>query len=98
MIKVKAAEMLRNQEKTQASQSLWDSLMSAPQEALDFIIDPNKKEREEEEKRQKEIKASKKCWRKIRRERFAFLDVQAAASRGKNAGRLSEEKKIDVTE
>ncbi len=98
MIKVKAAEMLRNQEKTQASQSLWDSLMSAPQEAFDFIIDPNKKEREEEEKRQKEIKASKKRWRRIRQERFAFLDMQVGGSRGKNAQGLSEEKKVDLSE
>jgi hypothetical protein len=98
MIKVKAAELLRNQEKTQASQSLWDSLMSAPQEAFNLIVDPNKKEREEEEKRQKEIKASKKHWRRIRRERFAFLDVQNGGSRGKNAQGLSDEKKVDVSE
>lgn len=98
MIKVKAAEMLRKQEKTQASQSLWDSLMSAPQEALDFIIDPNKREREEEEKRLKEVKASKKRWRRIRQERFAFLDMQAAASRGNTSEQLPEEKKIDLSE
>lgn len=52
---------------------MWDSLVSG--DALDMIMDPNKKEREEEEKLRKEVKASKKQWRKIRQERFQFLDA-----------------------
>lgn len=39
-----------------------------------MIMDPNKKEREEEESLKKEVRASKKQWRKIRQERFQFLD------------------------
>ena len=38
-------------------------------------MDPTKKEREEEESLRKEVKQSKKQWRKIRQERFAFLDA-----------------------
>jgi len=48
--------------------------MNGPQEALDMIMDPNKQERQEEEKVRKEVKASKKAWRAIRKERFGFLD------------------------
>ena len=50
-------------------------------------MDPNKKEREEEEKLKKEVKASKRAWRKIRKERFAFLDsTNAVAATPKNSG------------
>lgn len=49
-------------------------MMTAPTEALELIMDPNKKEREEEENLKREVKASKKQWRKIRQERFSFLD------------------------
>ena len=41
-------------------------------------MDPNKKEREEEENLRKDVKASKKHWRKIRQERFQFLDATTA--------------------
>jgi hypothetical protein len=54
---------------------LWDILLAAPAEAYDMIMDPNKKEREEEEKVRREVKASKRAWRGIRKERFAFLDA-----------------------
>jgi hypothetical protein len=54
--------------------SMWDTLVNGPQEALDMIMDPNKKERQEEEKTRQEVKAAKKTWRAIRKERFAFLD------------------------
>lgn len=58
-----------------------------PQETLDMIMDPNKKEREEEQKLKKEVKASKRAWRKIRKQRFAFLDAtNAAAAAPKNSG------------
>jgi hypothetical protein len=92
MKKVKAAEVLKNEEKVQAEQSLWDSLFTAPQEAFVYIVDPNKKEREEEEKLRKEVKASKKHWRRVRQERFPFLD--AADNMGSSNSKL-EEKKID---
>jgi hypothetical protein len=37
-------------EKEEAEKSMWDVLVVAPTEALDMIMDPNKKKREEEEK------------------------------------------------
>lgn len=37
-------------------------------------MDPNKEEREEEEKTKAAVKASKKQWKKIREERFDFLN------------------------
>eukprot|EP00571_Detonula_confervacea_P011237 CAMPEP_0172298710 /NCGR_PEP_ID=MMETSP1058-20130122/1238_1 /TAXON_ID=83371 /ORGANISM="Detonula confervacea, Strain CCMP 353" /LENGTH=791 /DNA_ID=CAMNT_0013007997 /DNA_START=252 /DNA_END=2627 /DNA_ORIENTATION=- len=58
-------------EKVEAERSLWDQWVMEPFES---IIDPNKKDREEEEKIKKEVRASKKAWRKIREERFKFLD------------------------
>lgn len=58
-------------EKVEAERSLWDQWVAEP---LESIVDPNKKEREEEEKIKKEVRASKKAWRKIREERFKFLD------------------------
>ena len=62
-------------EKDEAEQSMWDVLVAAPSDAFDMIMDPNKKYREEEEKLRKEVKQSKKHWRKIRKERFSFLDA-----------------------
>jgi hypothetical protein len=67
-------------EKDEAEKSMWDSFLAAPTEAIDMIMDPNKKEREEEEKLRKEVKASKKQWREIRKHRFAFLDSNANSS------------------
>ena len=84
-------------EKDVAEKSLWDTFLAAPSEAYDMIMDPNKKEREEEESLRKEVKASKKQWRRIRRERFSFLD--ASSSRQNSfATRTTgvEEKKIDA--
>lgn len=88
-------------ERDEADKSLWDVVMSAPGEALDMIMDPNKKEREEEEKLRKEVKSSKKQWRMIRKERFAFLDMNATSGSGDASGLGSvttgsmEEKKAD---
>ena len=59
---------------------MWDFVIAAPTEAIDMIMDPNKKEREEEEKLRKEVKASKKQWRTIRKERFSFLDANISPS------------------
>ena len=66
-----------------------------------MVTDPNRKEREEEESLRKEVKASKKQWRKIRRERFPFLDG-ADGTKSSVASKTSgnpnvEEKKIDDT-
>jgi hypothetical protein len=88
-------------ERDEAEKSLWDVVMSAPGEALDMIMDPNKKEREEEEKLRKEVKSSKKKWRMIRKERFSFLDINTASGTGDASGLGSvttvgmEEKKVD---
>ena len=65
--------------------------MCGPQEAFDTILDPAKKEREEEAKLRKEVKASKKQWRMIRKQRFAFLDED-----GGDVSRAIEEKKVDT--
>lgn len=61
-------------EQDEASKSLWNFIFDDPKEAIDLIMDPNKKEREEEERLKKEVKASKRAWRKIRSQRFKFLD------------------------
>lgn len=73
--KVKVYDMAQKNEKQEAEQTLWDSIVNAPSDAYDMIMDPNRKEREEEEQAKKEVKASKKKWRKIRQERFPFLDT-----------------------
>jgi len=85
LAKVKASEVLKSKQKMEAERSLWDSFVSAPQDALDFIVDPNRKEREEEEALRKEVKQSKKRWRRVRQERFSFLDSDFG----------SEEKKVE---
>jgi hypothetical protein len=87
-------------EKDEAEKSLWDSLLAAPNEAYDMIMDPNKKEREDEEKLRKEVKASKKQWRRIRSQRFAFLDASAnrtpsMTSKTTAVIDTSDEKKMD---
>ncbi|KAL7484409.1 hypothetical protein ACHAW6_010050 [Cyclotella cf. meneghiniana] len=69
--KVFKNEKMKTTEKVQADRSLWNQWITEPFES---IMDPNKKEREEEERIKKEVKASKKAWRKIREERFKFLD------------------------
>lgn len=64
----------RTAKEAKATKSLWDTLFTDPSEAFDFIMDPNKKEREEESRLKKEVKASKRAWRKIRQNKFGFLD------------------------
>lgn len=64
-------EQMKTTEKEQADKSLWNQWIMEPFES---IMDPNRKEREEEERIKKEVRASKKAWRKIREERFKFLD------------------------
>lgn len=89
-------------EKDDAEKSMWDLVIAAPTEAIDMIMDPNKKEREEEEKLRKEVKASKKQWRAIRKQRFSFLDANATPASGAAStvvGSVTtagvEEKKVD---
>ena len=65
----------QKQEKDNADKSLWDTMFTDPWEAMDIIMDPNKNEREREERQKKEVKASKKQWIKIRKKRFQFLDT-----------------------
>ncbi|KAL3936739.1 MAG: hypothetical protein SGBAC_008014 [Bacillariaceae sp.] len=73
--KLKAYDKKLKDEKEEAQKSMWGTLVAAPMEAYDMILDPNRKEREEEEKMRREVKASKRAWRGIRKERFAFLDA-----------------------
>jgi len=74
--KIEKFQSRRVKEEKDAEDSLWDSFMNAPTDAYEAMFDPNKKERLEEEELRKEVKASKKQWRKIRQERFAFLDSE----------------------
>ena len=55
-------------------------------EALEGLMDPNKDEREEEQRLKKEVKASKKAWRRIRDERFKFLDASASIDKRERSG------------
>mmetsp|Transcript_16471 Transcript_16471/g.33132 ORF Transcript_16471/g.33132 Transcript_16471/m.33132 type:complete len:844 (+) Transcript_16471:155-2686(+) len=64
-------KQMQKTEAVEAEKSLWDQFILEPFES---IVDPNKKEREEEERIKKEVRASKKAWRKIRNDRFKFLD------------------------
>lgn len=86
-------------EKESAEKSMWESIINAPGEAMDMIFDPNREEREEEAKLRKEVKASKKQWRAIRKERFAFLDTNAtsgaASTVAGSVNSATEEKKVD---
>mmetsp|Transcript_10422 Transcript_10422/g.14724 ORF Transcript_10422/g.14724 Transcript_10422/m.14724 type:complete len:711 (-) Transcript_10422:216-2348(-) len=81
--RIEAAETKKSDEKEEAEKGLWESLVSG--EALDMIMDPNRKEREEEEKIRKEVKASKKQWRKIRQQRYHFLDGNGTEWKQSNA-------------
>jgi hypothetical protein len=89
--RVQAAEVMKTTEKKQAEQSMFDSILNAPAEAFDMILDPSRKDREEEQKLRKEVEASKKRWRMIRAERFAFLDTDLP---GRKRDPTSEEKKV----
>ena len=74
------SEKERKNEKEQVSESLWGSFFTDPKEALDLLVDPNKREREEEARLKKEVKASKRAWRNIRQQQFKFLDSGNDAS------------------
>lgn len=89
--KITRYEENRSTEKKEAEKSLWEQFMTSPSEAYDMIMDPNKKERQEEEKLHKEVKASKKQWRVIRQERFPFLDSDATTTKKHSV----DEKKTD---
>jgi len=84
--RLKSIENMRRAEKEEASKSLWDSIFSDPKEALELIMDPNKKERNDEIRLKKEVKASKKAWRKIRGQRFQFLDNNDGTESGVSHG------------
>jgi tetratricopeptide (TPR) repeat protein len=82
MQKVHTAEVAKSNEEKEAEKSLWESFG----EVYDMVVDPNRKEREDEQKFRVEVKQSKKQWRRIRNERFPFLDVDA------------DEKKVDESD
>ena len=89
---VHEAEVAKDDEKKDAEKSMWDSLG----EVYDMVVDPNRKEREEEQKFRQEVKQSKKHWRRIRQERFPFLDVEYdddGKAAAENTSR--DEKKMD---
>jgi hypothetical protein len=54
--------------------SVAESVQLGANSAVDLIMDPNRKIREEEEAARSKIKVSKQTWRAIRRERYPFLD------------------------
>ena len=90
--RVEKYENARHEESKDAQKSMWDYLVDAPTDAYDMIMDPNRKAREAEEKLRQEVKGSKKAWRKVRSERFPFLDVDIGGRTGQ------EEKKVDGSE
>ena len=53
-------------------------------------MDPNKDEREEEQRMKKEVKASKKAWRRIREQRFKFLDASSSIDINRERSTQSE--------
>lgn len=73
MTKVHTAEVAKNNEEKEAEKSLFESFG----DVYDMVVDPNRKDREQEQKFRAEVKQSKKQWRRIRNERFPFLDVDA---------------------
>jgi hypothetical protein len=79
MTKVQSAEATQHKEEKEATKSLFESFG----EVYDMVVDPNRKDREQEQKFRAEVKQSKKQWRRIRNERFPFLDVDV------------DEKKVD---
>jgi len=92
--RVQKFEEARDEAARDAEKSMWDYLVDAPNDAYDMLMDPNRKAREAEEKLRQEVKASKKAWRKVRAERFPFLDVDVPIS----TGSAQEEKKVDGSE
>jgi hypothetical protein len=76
MVRVQQSEQQKSDEKKLATKSIWESFG----EVYDMVVDPSRKEREAEEKVRKDIKLSKKRWRKIRQERFPFLDVDVVTA------------------
>lgn len=80
--RIESMKASRKKKEQEATKSLWDALFTDPKEAFDYIMDPNKKEREEETRLKKEIKSSKKAWRKIRQQRFQFLDGDLSVATG----------------
>jgi len=61
----------RRIEKADTDKPVWDQFIFEP---LESIIYPHKKERIVEEKMWKELRASTLAWKKIREERFKFID------------------------
>jgi hypothetical protein len=78
--KVKRHEEQKCTDEREAEKSLWESFLSAPADAFEMIVDPNRKVREIEEKLKREVKASKKAWRRVRQERFSFLDADVEST------------------
>jgi len=60
-----------------------------------MLMDPNKKEREDEEKLRQEVKAAKKHWRRIRKQRFGFLDNTAGGGTPSVGATTTDEKKVE---
>mmetsp|Transcript_18388 Transcript_18388/g.24514 ORF Transcript_18388/g.24514 Transcript_18388/m.24514 type:complete len:811 (+) Transcript_18388:21-2453(+) len=88
--RINEIERLKQNEEDEAEKTLWEYLVVDP---IDMLMDPNKKEREEEEKLKKEVKASKKAWRKIRDSRFKFLDTDLEHA-SMSTGQTSSEHKF----
>ena len=64
---VEAYEQSRTKELETAKHSLWEYFV------YDMIVDPSREDRETDEAYRREIKASKRIWKKIREEKFSFL-------------------------
>lgn len=81
--RIASIQKSRTSKEEAETKTLWDSLITDPKEAFDYVMDPNKKEREEESRLKKEVKQSKKAWRKIRQNRFQFLDSDMSVASSK---------------
>ena len=81
--RIASIQKSRTSKEEAETKTLWDSLITDPKEAFDYVMDPNKKEREEESRLKKEVKQSKKAWRKIRQNRFRFLDSDMSVASSK---------------
>lgn len=69
--KIHENKQLKARDSSEEEQSLLEEWVIEP---FEWILDPNKKNREKEEKRKHEVRVSKNAWRDIREKHFKFLD------------------------
>jgi hypothetical protein len=70
-VHVERALRAKHNENEEAAKDMWASFG----EVYDMVVDPSRKDREAEHRFRKAVKQSKKAWRRVRQERFPFLDM-----------------------